>query len=315
MMSTQNSLDVVTLGEAMAMFVAAQTGDLAEVESFTKRIAGAELNVAIGLARLGLNVGWVSRIGNDSFGRFTLQQLAKEGVNAQRVTVDGRYPTGFQLKSKNTDGTDPSVEYFRKGSAASHLSTADFDRDYFAGARHLHLSGVAAALSAESLELCHFAAAEMRAQGKTISFDPNLRPVLWSSRELMIEQLNKLACAADWVLPGLKEGQILTGQSTAEGIADFYLERGVQAVIIKTGPEGAWFKTAAGDQAAVPAVKVTNVVDTVGAGDGFAVGTLSALLEGKTLLQAVQRGNKIGSLAIQAIGDSEGLPSRAALAE
>ncbi|CAI1773736.1 sugar kinase [Serratia fonticola] len=315
MMSTQNSLDVVTLGEAMAMFVAAQTGDLAEVESFTKRIAGAELNVAIGLARLGLNVGWVSRIGNDSFGRFTLQQLAKEGVNAQRVTVDSRYPTGFQLKSKNTDGTDPSVEYFRKGSAASHLSTADFDRDYFAGARHLHLSGVAAALSAESLELCHFAAAEMRAQGKTISFDPNLRPVLWSSRELMIEQLNKLACAADWVLPGLKEGQILTGQSTAEGIADFYLERGVQAVIIKTGPEGAWFKTAAGDQAAVPAVKVTNVVDTVGAGDGFAVGTLSALLEGKTLLQAVQRGNKIGSLAIQAIGDSEGLPSRAALAE
>ncbi|HBE9180955.1 sugar kinase [Serratia fonticola] len=314
-MSTQNSLDVVTLGEAMAMFVAAQTGDLAEVESFTKRIAGAELNVAIGLARLGLNVGWVSRIGNDSFGRFTLQQLAKEGVNAQRVTVDGRYPTGFQLKSKNTDGTDPSVEYFRKGSAASHLSTADFDRDYFAGARHLHLSGVAAALSAESLELCHFAAAEMRAQGKTISFDPNLRPVLWSSRELMIEQLNKLACAADWVLPGLKEGQILTGQSTAEGIADFYLERGVQAVIIKTGPEGAWFKTAAGDQAAVPAVKVTNVVDTVGAGDGFAVGTLSALLEGKTLLQAVQRGNKIGSLAIQAIGDSEGLPTRAALAE
>ena len=315
MMSTQNSLDVVTLGEAMAMFVAAQTGDLAEVESFTKRIAGAELNVAIGLARLGLNVGWVSRIGNDSFGRFTLQQLAKEGVNAQRVTVDGRYPTGFQLKSKNTDGTDPSVEYFRKGSAASHLSTADFDRDYFAGARHLHLSGVAAALSAESLELCHFAAAEMRAQGKTISFDPNLRPVLWSSRELMIEQLNKLACAADWVLPGLKEGQILTGQSTAEGIADFYLERGVQAVIIKTGPEGAWFKTAAGDQAAVPAVKVTNVVDTVGAGDGFAVGTLSAMLEGKTLLQAVQRGNKIGSLAIQAIGDSEGLPTRAALAE
>ncbi len=128
MMSTQNSLDVVTLGEAMAMFVAAQTGDLAEVESFTKRIAGAELNVAIGLARLGLNVGWVSRVGNDSFGRFTLQQLAKEGVNAQRVTVDGRYPTGFQLKSKNTDGTDPSVEYFRKGSAASHLSTADFDR-------------------------------------------------------------------------------------------------------------------------------------------------------------------------------------------
>lgn len=229
--------------------------------------------------------------------------------------MDGHYPTGFQVKSKNIDGTDPNVEYFRKGSAASHLSTADFNRDYFGSARHLHLSGVAAALSGQSLELCNHAAREMRAMGKTISFDPNLRPVLWSSQQVMIEQLNKLAFAADWVLPGLKEGQILTGQSTPEGIADFYLERGVQAVIIKTGPDGAWFKTAGGDSAAVAAIKVSNVVDTVGAGDGFAVGTLSALLEGKTLKQAVQRGNKIGSLAIQAIGDSEGLPTRAALAE
>ncbi|EPA9113244.1 MAG: sugar kinase [Serratia liquefaciens] len=308
-------LDVVTLGEAMAMFVATQTGDLAEVDNFTKRIAGAELNVAIGLARLGLNVGWVSRVGNDTFGRFTLQQLKKEGINAQQVTVDANYPTGFQIKSKTSDGTDPSVEYFRKGSAASHLSVDDFNRDYFRSARHLHLSGVAAALSGQSLALCNHAAREMRAMGKTISFDPNLRPVLWSSQQVMIEQLNKLAFAADWVLPGLKEGQILTGLSTPEGIADFYLERGVQAVIIKTGPDGAWFKTATGDQAAVAAIKVSNVVDTVGAGDGFAVGTISALLEGKTLKQAVQRGNKIGSLAIQAIGDSEGLPTRAALAE
>ncbi|GAA3598604.1 sugar kinase [Gibbsiella greigii] len=320
MMATQtterySALDVVTLGEAMAMFVAAQPGDLAEVETFTKRIAGAELNVAIGLSRLGLNVGWVSRVGNDAFGRFTLQQLKKEGVNAHCVTVDGHYPTGFQMKSKAQDGTDPIVEYFRKGSAASHLSTADFDRDYFGRARHLHLSGVAAALSGSSLALCHYAAREMRAMGKTISFDPNLRPVLWPSQAVMIAQLNALAFAADWVLPGLKEGQILTGQSTPEGIADFYLEHGVQAVLIKTGPEGAWFKTAAGDQAVVPAVKVSNVVDTVGAGDGFAVGAISALLEGKTLKQAVQRGNKIGSLAIQAIGDSEGLPTRAALAE
>lgn len=151
------------------------------------------------------------------------------------MTVDGHYPTGFQVKSKTTDGTDPSVEYFRKGSAASRLSVADFNREYFGSARHLHLSGVAAALSGESLALCHHAAREMRAMGKTISFDPNLRPVLWPSREVMIEQLNQLAFAADWVLPGLKEGQILTGQSTPEGIADFYLERGVQAVIIKTG--------------------------------------------------------------------------------
>lgn len=148
----KHSLDVITIGEAMAMFVATQTGDLAEVEQFIKRVAGAELNVATGLARLGLKVGWVSRVGNDSFGRFVLNSLKKR-IDAQGVTLDERYATGFQLKSKVENGTDPIVEYFRKGSAASHLSVADYHDAYFSSARHLHLSGVAAALSPSSYEL------------------------------------------------------------------------------------------------------------------------------------------------------------------
>ncbi|AXF61067.1 sugar kinase [Leclercia sp. W6] len=308
-----NSLDVITIGEAMAMFVATHTGDLSEVDHFMKRVAGAELNVATGLARLGLKVSWVSRVGNDSFGQFVLDTLKKEGIETAGVTIDDRYPTGFQLKSKVTDGTDPIVEYFRKGSAASHLSVEDFNPIGFTAARHLHLSGVAAALSASSYALLDHAAGAMKATGKTISFDPNLRPVLWKSEAEMVEKLNHLAFQADWVLPGLKEGLILTGENTPEGIADFYLNRGVKAVILKTGADGAWYKTADGEQGAVAAVKVENVVDTVGAGDGFAVGVVSALLEGKTLHQAVTRGNVIGSLAIQVQGDSEGLPTRAQL--
>ncbi|MGB7802143.1 sugar kinase [Buttiauxella sp.] len=308
-------LDVITIGEAMAMFVASQTGSLEAAEQFVKRVAGAELNVATGLARLGLNVGWVSRVGNDSFGRYVLQQLAKEHIDDRGVTTDERYATGFQLKSKAENGTDPIVEYFRKGSAASHLSIADFNEQYFSSARHLHLSGVAAALSDSSLELLNHAAQVMKQQGKTISFDPNLRPVLWKSETEMVKQLNKLAFQADWVLPGLSEGAILTGHKTPEAIADFYLDNGVKTVVLKTGADGAWFKTADGEKGAVSAVKVENVVDTVGAGDGFAVGVISALLEGKSLPQAVSRGNKIGSLAIQVIGDSEGLPTRAALGE
>lgn len=314
---TNHPLDVVTLGEAMAMFVADECGDLASASHFSKRIAGAELNVAIGLARLGLNVGWVSRIGDDAFGRFTCQQLDHEGVDRRLVTTDARYPTGFQLKSKVDDGSDPLVEYFRKGSAASHLSVADFTLNpgYFTSARHLHLSGVAAALSDSSLALLQQVAREMKTSGKTISFDPNLRPVLWSSEQEMVKQLNGLAQFADWVLPGIKEGQILTGYTQPEAIADFYLAMGVKAVVIKTGSDGAWYKTADGESGQIAAIRTDNVVDTVGAGDGFAVGVISALLEGKSLPAAIRRGNKIGSLAIQAIGDSEGLPTRAALGD
>jgi hypothetical protein len=95
------NLDVITIGEAMAMFVATETGDLAEVEHFMKRVAGAELNVATGLARLGLKVGWVSRVGNDSFGRFVLQSLAKEGsIATLSPSTTASLPVSDEIESR-----------------------------------------------------------------------------------------------------------------------------------------------------------------------------------------------------------------------
>ncbi|SEB23150.1 sugar kinase [Paraburkholderia sartisoli] len=306
------ALDVITCGEAMAMFVAAETGPLSGVSRFTRRIAGADLNVAIGLSRLGFKVGWMSRVGADSFGQYVRDTLAKEGIDAGCVTTDARYPTGFQLKSKNDDGSDPAIEYFRRGSAASHLSVNDYVAGYVLQARHLHLTGVAPALSVSSRELAFHMAKEMRAAGKTISFDPNLRPTLWPSRETMVATLNALAAQADWVLPGIGEGEILTGYTQPEDIARFYLDQGARGVIVKLGAQGAYLRTA-DDAGVIASEPVPNVVDTVGAGDGFAVGVISALLEGRAMPEAVARGNRIGGLVIQVSGDSEGLPTRAEL--
>lgn len=308
-----HALDVVTYGEAMAMFVADETGDLAAVSRFTRRLAGAETNVAIGLARLGLRVGWLSRVGADSFGRFIRARVAAEGIDCSRVATVAGQSSAFQLKSKAENGADPLVEYFRKGSAASRLAPADFDPDYFLSARHLHATGVAAALSETSLAFANHALDFMRANGKTVSFDPNLRPTLWSSRAVMVEQLNRLAFKADWVLPGLGEGEILTGHEQPHDIAGFYLEQGVQLVVIKLGPDGAYFRGADGASGVVPGVRVDTVVDTVGAGDGFAAGLVSALLEGLPLRRAIERGNRIGAMAVQVVGDMEGLPTRAQL--
>lgn len=306
-------LDVITYGEAMAMFVATAPGPLAQATQFTKRIAGADLNVAVGLSRLGFRVGYVSRVGRDSFGDYVLETLAREQIDASCVAVDPQYPTGFQLKSRADDGSDPRVEYFRKGSAASRLSRADYVADYVIGAHHLHLTGVAPAISASSCELAFHLAKEMRAAGRSISFDPNLRPTLWPSAVEMASTLNALAALSDWVLPGLAEGRQLTGYDTPADIARFYLERGVRGVAIKLGAAGAYYQTADGAEGMADGVRVERVVDTVGAGDGFAVGVVSALLEGQSPEQAVARGNRIGALAIQVIGDSEGLPTRAAL--
>ena len=128
----------------------------------------------------------------------------------------------------------------------------------------------------------------------------------------MIRDINALASHADWVLPGLSEGRLLTGYNDPGDIAAFYLDQGAEAVVIKLGAKGAYLRTAELEQF-VPAVAVTQVIDTVGAGDGFAVGVISALLENLGFIEAVQRGNWIGSRAVQSRGDMEGLPTRAEL--
>ncbi len=313
-MKAAHALDVVTVGEAMALFMAQQPGPLSQVHDFSRATAGAELNVAVGLSRLGLRVGYVSRVGADSFGEHLLAFLDAQGIDRRHVLVDPEHATGFMLKSRDVDGSDPCIEYFRRNSAASHLCAADNPIAYCAASRHLHLTGISPALSSGASELVTDMARQARLDGRRISFDPNLRPRLWSSQEVMIECMNRLAAFSDLVLPGLAEGQLLTGQKSVQGIADFYLARGATQVVIKLGAEGAYISSRDG-YAAVPGFTVSKIVDTVGAGDGFAVGVISALLEGMSLYQAAQRGNAIGARVVQFPGDCDGLPNRAQLAD
>jgi sugar/nucleoside kinase (ribokinase family) len=308
------SVDIVTFGEAMMLLVADRPGPLEDANAFIKRTAGAETNVAIGLSRLGFNVGWCSRLGTDSIGRYLLRAMQTEGIDCSHVVTVDDQRTGFMIKGRVEDDGDPEIEYHRSGSAASHFSTGDIDKDWLVRAKHLHATGIFAALSSSCLETTITSMDVMRKAGKTVSFDPNLRPSLWSSEERMRSTVNELAAKADWVLPGIDEGALLTGQSTPEGIADYYLEAGASIVVVKLGSEGAFWADK-DHQAYVPGFPVENVVDTVGAGDGFAVGVISGLLDQRSTSEAVQRGAWIGARAVQVLGDTEGLPTRQVLIE
>jgi 2-dehydro-3-deoxygluconokinase len=306
--------DVVTVGEAMALLMARTPGPLDEVREFERATAGAELNVAVGLRRLGFRVGYISRLGSDSFGRHLRSAMDREGLDLRHVSTDDGHPTGFMLKELAVGGRDPAVEYIRRGSAASRMSAADMPPagGAFRQARLLHLTGILPALSASCSELAFALARQARAEGRTLSFDPNLRPRLWPSQDAMVAAVNELASLADLVMPGLAEGRLLTGRQDPADIAAFYLERGARQVVVKLGPEGAWV-AGGGEHGPVPGVPVRAVVDTVGAGDGFAVGVISGVLDGLTLREAAARGNAIGARVVQFRGDCEGLPTRAQL--
>lgn len=317
------SIDVLTFGEPMVLFIAQHSGPLAEVAQFHKSVAGADLNVATGLSRLGLRTEYLCALGADSFGRYIRQHLHHEGIGQSWIHTDPLRPTGMMLKSRVDDGSDPAIEYHRQGSAASALGLGhgapDWLRQGHLPARHLHITGISMAISPSMRQLAFELAALARRSGASISFDPNLRPQLWPSQSEMIATLNAMAELSHIVLPGDGEGLLLTGQREPQAICDFYLQRGVGQVIVKTGSRGALCAQRTHDgqtqYASVPAAPVERIVDTVGAGDGFAVGVISARLQGLSLEQAALRGNRIAAQVIQSQGDSTGLPTRDQLAQ
>lgn len=302
---------VVTLGEPMVMFIADEPGPLELANHYTRYIAGAELNVSIGLRRLGHEVIYITRLGEDPLGRYIHNFLGDAGVDTSAITFDMHHSTGFQLKSRALH-EDPEVVYFRKNSAASHLTADALERIDFTKVNHVHITGIPLAISDESREVTFALIERAKAANIFLTFDPNLRPSLWSSHVNMVSTVNKAASLCDIVLPGIEEGHLLTGLSGEKEIAHFYHGLGVKGVVVKLGPMGAYIDYN-NEQGYVPGFPINDIVDTVGAGDGFAVGVISGLVNGLCIQDAVLEANAIGAMQVMVRGDNEGLPTRATL--
>jgi len=300
--------NILNIGEPMGLFVANEVGDASEIENFTRYSAGAEMNVAIGVSRLGLNSFYASAIGNDPMGRYIEKVLQREKVHTNYLLVSETELTGFMLKEKTLQG-DPKVYYYRKGSAASKLSVDDIKEMDITKFDHIHFSGVYLAVSEQSREVSYYLAKKAKEHKIFTTFDPNLRPRLWKSEKDMIDTTNDFAKFASLVLPGISEGKILMGSEDPEKIADFYINNGANCVIIKLGAEGAYFKEKSGPSQIVKGFKVENIVDTVGAGDGFAVGIIYGLVNNFDMVKTVQCGNAIGAIQLGSASDNEGLPT------
>ena len=288
-------LDAVCLGESMAQLVPADGRPLRSAESFVLTTAGAESNVAQGLALLGSTVAWVSLVGDDALGSRVLDDVAAAGVDVSLTRRRDRDRTGFFLKDPAADGS--RVTYYRDGSAASHLSRADVDRALSARPRHLHLSGVTPALSASCRDAVRYALAG--GHGVSTSFDVNHRPVLWADTREAALTLRGLARRADVVFVGLDEATALWGTTTAEQVRELLPEPA--ALVVKDGAVDATTFTAEG-RFTEPAPPV-DVVEPVGAGDAFAAGWLHGMLVGLPHPARLRLGHLMAGAALTSLSD------------
>ena len=298
---------VLTFGEALVGYGSVED-TLRTATQFTRFPGGADLNVAVGLTRLGVRATWASVLGEDAHGDYLADAVDQFGITPLVRRAAG--PTALMFKAGGADG-DPEVLQVRHETAfAQHadvLLTADVLA--FDGIDHLHLTGIVLGISpavrSAALTLLD-AALDV---GLSVSFDPNLRLNLWPDQQEMRGVINTVAAQANMVMPGLAEGRLLTGHHDAEAVTKTYLQAGAREVVVKLGADGAHAWTADGQTARSRRFAVTPI-DTVGAGDGFAAGYLAAFLAGSSLQERVDQGAAAGALATTRRGDLAAMPHR-----
>jgi 2-dehydro-3-deoxygluconokinase len=302
-------VDVVTMGETMALLQTPRIGLLRHAASLDLTIGGAESNLAIGLSRLGHRVSWIGRVGADEFGALICRTLAAEGIDC-RAVVDPGAPTGLMVKARRTEAVT-KVSYYRAGSAGSRLCPQDLDSDLIERARVVYLTGITPALSGSARDTVRYAAELARRAGALVCVALNYRQALWSP-QVAGPELAGLVALADVVFAGEGEARLVVDADDAEGLGRGLAALGPRQVLVTRGALGA-VAVVDGEVLAAPARPVT-AVDPVGAGDAFAAGYLSAMLDGMSAVDCLDRATVAGAFAVTVPGDWEGLPSRAELA-
>jgi 2-dehydro-3-deoxygluconokinase len=292
----------------LVLFAPSERGTLESAPAYHASIGGAESNCAIGLARLGYSVAWVSRLGCDPFGARVLKTIRGEGVDVSRVQICDSAPTGLMFKEPGP-GNTTRVFYYRRQSAAAALRSEQFDS---LSAKYLFVTGITPALSDSNRKLTFELVERFRAAGTKVAFDPNMRFRLWSASAARIVFL-ELARKCDILIPSLTEAEIMTGLKEGEGesMLDALVSLGPPQVVLKAGDKGAWYADGA-ERGFCPCHSVPEI-DPVGAGDAFCAGLLSGLLDGQPFRDAVARGAALGSFCVSTLGDYQGLPDRAEL--
>ncbi|MEW9671810.1 sugar kinase [Ammoniphilus sp. 3BR4] len=298
-------LDVITIGDGMITFNPSATGPMRFVQSFDRKIGGAELNFAIGCARLGLKTGWISRLGNDEFGRFIQYSARGEGMDVSQVKLVDGYPTSLNFKEVMEDGAGRTF-YYRANSPTSTMTPDDLDEEYFKQAKLLHVTGVFPAIGGNNVEIIRRALQLAKQHGLLVSFDPNIRLKLWS-KEQAKETLTSFLPFVDIVLTGEEEADLLLNVTELEAIKEKFMEYGARYVIIKRGEHGS-IGFDRDQKVEAPPIPARKVVDTVGAGDGFDAGFVFGILNGWELSKALTFANAVGSMVVSVKGDNEGLP-------
>ena len=292
--------DLICLGEPLLEF-----NQVKGERQYLAGHGGDTSNCAIAAARQGARVGYLTALGADDFGDSFMALWAGEGVDTSHVRRDPDAHTGIYFVTHTEAGH--SFSYFRAGSAASRLGPTDIPEEYIAAARILHVSGISQAISDSACDAVFRAIEVARANGVSVSYDPNLRLKLWPlARARAVSHAAMAQC--DIALPGLDDARQLTGLEAPEAIVDCYLDLGASVVALTLGAEGTLLATP-DNRRLIPSIKA-KTVDATAAGDTFDGAFLAEVIRGEDPFEATAYANVAAALSTEGFGAVDPMPRR-----
>jgi 2-dehydro-3-deoxygluconokinase len=297
------SIDIVAIGEAMVEFNQVSGGD---GRTYLQGFGGDTSNALIAAVRQGATGGYVTKLGNDEFGRMCLQLWADEGVDTEGVGVDSAAPTGIYFVRHGKDGH--TFSYLRAGSAASRMQPSDVPPELIERARFMHVSGISQAISASATDTIFHAVRIARELRIKVAYDPNLRLKLWP-----LERARAIVTAtiplADYFLPSLDDVRAISGVDDPAAILDWCHRQGALTVVLKLGRDGSMVSD--GDRQMPIAAFPVDSVDATGAGDCFDGSFLARLAAGYDAFSAARWASAAAALTTTGYGAVAPLPTAA----
>ena len=291
--------DILSIGEPMIEFNQTAPGEPRYLQGF----GGDTSNMIIAAARLGARTAYVTRIGDDAFGRMFVRLWQSEGVDTQGVRVDALAHTAVYFVTHGDRGHEFS--YLRAGSAASRLAPADLPLDLVRAARFVHASGISMAISSTAADAVLAAFEAARAAGAQVAFDSNLRLKLWPlarARALV----GAAASACDFFFHSLDDAVLLSGEEAPEANLDWAHRAGAPVVFLKLGAQGVLVSDGTRVERIVG--HAVQAVDATGAGDCFCGAALARLAAGDPVFDAARYANAAAALATTGFGAVAPLP-------
>lgn len=305
---------VLCLGELLVDFVSTTVDvGIAGCPSFVKAPGGATANVAAGLAKLGVSSGFIGKVGSDSFGDYLRENMASAGVDLTCLYADREARTTLAFVATRSDGKK-EILFYRSPGADIRLEVSEIVPAYVTSAKVFHYGSISLSHS-PSREATLLALDTAKSAGLLMSYDPNLRLPLWDSAEECKEWIWNVMPYANIAKLAEEEWEFITGTADFCAGSELILDKGVSLVIITRGEKGCYY-TNSRFHGSLPAFAV-EVVDPLGAGDGFVAGLLTCLkdkpsipqITEEELRQALTYASAVGAITTQKIGVIPALPT------